>query len=256
MINVTVCGALGRMGKSVIGMVDRDPKTRLTGAVEGAGHAMLGKVIGGSVTITDDLKSVIRKTGVVIDFSTPESTVKNLSIAAKYKKPYVIGTTGFSEEDMKFIRKCAAAVPVALSANWSIGMNAIFNIAGSLASILYDYDVEIVEVHHNRKQDAPSGTAKRLAEEILKSRKESRLVYGRHGDSALRNQNEIGIHAVRLGGVIGDHTVTFGSDSERIEIVHRSQSRENFSAGAVMAAKWLAGRKPGLYDMKHVLGFK
>jgi len=256
MIKIIVCGAMGKMGKSIVDVVINDSKTELIGAIEAAGHGSMGNVMDGNVKLTDNLEAIIGKADVIIDFTSPQSSLGYMELAGRLKKPIVIGTTGFSHSQQEQIEKIAASIPCVLAPNMSIGMNLLFKMAGDMARTLTGYDIEIVEIHHNKKKDAPSGTAKKLAEKLLEARKAGSLIYGREGDSALRKENEIGVHAVRAGDVVGDHTIIFAGNGERLEVVHRAHSRECLARGAVRAAKWVVSKPAGLYDMNDVLGLK
>ena len=203
-----------------------------------------------------DALAPIAQADVLIDFTRPEGTLEHL----KHCKAAVIGTTGFSPSQEKFIRETAKRIPIVLSPNFAIGVNVVFRLAETAARALGDaYDVEIVEAHHRHKVDAPSGTALKLGEIIASSlkrdlQKEAR--HGRHGDTGERPVKQIGFHAIRGGDIVGEHTVIFAGSGERVEVTVRSQSRMTYAAGALRAAKWLKGRPAGLYDMSDVLGMK
>lgn len=256
MVKIIVCGAMGKVGRSIVDVVINDSGTELIGAIEAAGQGSIGNVIYKNIKLTDNLETIITKADVIIDFTSPQSSMEYIEIAGKSKKPIVVGTTGFSQAQQEQIKKTTLSIPCVMAPNMSIGMNLLFKMAGDMARALTGYDIEIVEIHHNKKKDAPSGTAKKLAEKLLEARKAGNLIYGREGGSALRKENEIGVHAVRAGDVIGDHTIIFAGDGERLEVVHRAHSRECFATGAVRAAKWIVSRPAGLYDMNDVLGLK
>jgi 4-hydroxy-tetrahydrodipicolinate reductase len=191
---------------------------------------------------------------VVIDFSHPDAIGNVCAAASRHKRPLVIGTTGHSAEQRAEIARCALSVAVVLSSNFSIGVNALFWLTRKAGEMLGpDFDLEIVEMHHRLKKDAPSGTALTLSE-ILQAQRELAPTYGRHGQVGERKANEIGIHSVRGGDVVGDHTVIFAGAGERVELTHRATSRQTFAAGALRAARWVVGRAPGLYSMEDVLG--
>lgn len=264
MIPIIVCGAAGRMGRRIIACAMADPEFKIVGAVELPQSPHLGKDAGEvagegtlSLKITANLAEVLPKGDAVIDFTHPASTLSNLKTAAEHKKAMVIGTTGLSDAQKKEVENLARQVPVVLSPNMSVGVNLLFEIVGEVARKLgSDYDIEIVEAHHRFKKDAPSGTAKRLAEIIAEATGRSLAkdaVYGRKGDSTERKKNEIGIHAVRAGDIVGDHTVTFCTLGERVEISHRAHSRDTFAKGALRAVRFIVGQKPGLYNMQGVL---
>ncbi|HRY28543.1 MAG TPA: 4-hydroxy-tetrahydrodipicolinate reductase [Elusimicrobiota bacterium] len=254
MIRLAICGVGGRVGAAILARAAGDKGVSLAGLVESKGHRLVGKELEG-VVVSSDLGKVIEKCDAVIDFTSPESTLKNAALAAAAKKAMVVGTTGLRGTQKDEFLKTIKPVPVVFSPNMSFGANLLFDVAESLAKLLPDYDVEITEVHHKLKQDAPSGTAQRLAEAIARGRRPgSAFVYGRQGQVGARRSAEIGVHALRGGDVVGDHTVFFFGNGERLELIHRITTREAFATGAVAAAHWVVGRKPGLYDMRDVLG--
>jgi 4-hydroxy-tetrahydrodipicolinate reductase len=201
----------------------------------------------------------LHDTDVLIDFTNPDSALKNIEAAKKYNVPVVIGTTGFIDEQKEKITEISKVVPIVMSPNMSVGVNLLFKLVKEAANKIPDYDIEIVELHHNKKQDSPSGTAAKLAEiaaAAIGQNISEAGVYGRRSVHAVRRKDEIGIMSVRGGDIVGEHTVYFVGPGERIELTHRAQSRDTFAAGAVRAAKWLVDKKPGLYDMQDVLGLK
>lgn len=208
----------------------------------------------------DDLGSAISKADVVIDFSTHAATAAIAGVCAKNKRALVIGTTGHSDAEKKTIAECQSAIPMVWTSNFSTGVNTLFWLVRKAAEILGpDYDLEVVEMHHRMKKDAPSGTAKSLAEILADVRKlqlDEAARHGRVGIVGERTQAEIGIHSVRGGDVVGDHTVIFANTGERLELTHKASSRETFANGALRAALWVVKQKPGIYDMQHVLGLK
>jgi 4-hydroxy-tetrahydrodipicolinate reductase len=250
MVSIVISGIAGRMG-TAIAKVAEEEGVKIAGATETKNHPIIGSVMYG-VEVVDDLSSVIEKGDVVIEFTTPEATVHNTEIAESHKKPIVIGTTGLSSEQMAKIKECAKQIPLLYSANMSIGMNLIFGMIGDVAKRLPDYDVEIVEVHHHHKVDAPSGTAKRLVEIICEKRTDLKPVYGRSGKIGERKRDEIGIFALRAGDIVGEHTVLFCGEGERIEITHRVHRREAFAYGAIRAASFLVQKDPGFYTMADI----
>ena len=267
MIRAIVCGAAGRMGGRIIALVQDANDLALTGAVERPGHPGIGKDAGESagvgkvgVPLAGDLRAVVKEGQVVLDFTNPEAAIANLAIAADAGVPMVIGTTGISAAGLDRVRELSAAVPCVLSPNMSVGVNILFKVLAEVASTLGDdYDVEIFETHHRFKKDAPSGTALRMAQVIasaLGRDLDKAGIYGRKGMVGERGKEEIAIHALRSGDVVGEHTVVFGGMGERIEVTHRAHSRDNFARGAIRAARWIIGRPPGLYDMQDVLGLK
>lgn len=267
MIRAVVCGAAGRMGGRIVSMVHEADDFALAGAVERSTHSGLGKDAGElagvgkiGVSIAGDLHSVVTESQVIFDFTTPQAAITHLAIAAQVKVPMVLGTTGFSSADLNRIQELSVVVPCVLSPNMSIGVNVLFKVLAEIASTLgSDYDIEIFETHHRFKKDAPSGTALRMAQVIagaLGRDLNKTGIYGRRGLVGERGREEIAIHALRAGDVVGEHTVVFGGMGERIEITHRAHSRDNFARGALRAARWVIGRPPGLYDMQDVLGLK
>jgi len=267
MINAIVVGAAGRMGRMVLSAIQNTEGITCIGAVEAAGHPSLGQdagVVAGlgelTVRIEADLKSVIQKGAVVIDFTAADASLKNMEIAAQLHKPMVVGSTGFSAQQMEKVKRLTKEFPCVLAPNMSVGVNLMFRIVEEMARTLGDdYDCEIIEAHHRMKKDAPSGTALRLGEVIAKSlgRKLAEVgVYGRKGLIGERSREEIGMQVIRAGDIVGEHTVIFGGIGERIEITHRAHTRDTFAQGAVRAVKWVINQKPGLYDMGDVLGLK
>ncbi|MCX5838572.1 MAG: 4-hydroxy-tetrahydrodipicolinate reductase [Deltaproteobacteria bacterium] len=267
MIRAIVTGAGGQMGGRMVSLIAENAGIELAGAVERKGHPAVGKDVGEGlglgrtgILIGDSLAGCIDRGDVVIDFTSHEVSLGNLEIVAAKGKAIVIGSTGFTAEEMKRARKLAASVRCVLAPNMSVGVNVLFKVLADVAGILGDdYDVEIVEAHHHRKKDAPSGTALKMAQVIAESlgRDLDRVgVYSRKGMIGERTKPEIGIQAVRAGDIVGEHTVIFGGMGERLEFIHRAHSRDNFARGAIGAALWVVGRENGLYDMQDVLGLK
>lgn len=218
-----------------------------------------GVSIGASVDVGDNLRDAVTRGDVVIDFSAHTATKTVLETAVAAGKPVVLGTTGHSAEEKKHLLTLAAKVPCVWAGNFSVGVNLLFALTRRAASALgSDYDAEVVEMHHRFKKDAPSGTAARLLEIILEERKltAEALRHGRSGITGERKPTEVGIHALRGGDVVGDHTVMFAALGERVELTHKASDRGIFARGAVRAAQWVVGQKPGVYDMQDVLGLK
>ncbi len=263
-VPIVICGVAGRVGQAILKSAMANKNLKVVGAVEKAGHPCLGRWTGelvGSaergVIITDDLASILRRGWVVITFTAAEASMKDLRTAAAKKCPIVIGTTGFTNAQKNEIQRAGKKIPVLCASNMSIGVNLLWKVVGEIAGGLKDFEVEIVEVHHNKKKDSPSGTALTTAQIIAERTGRSiqkNAVYGRHGQSTLRKPGEIGIHAVRLGDVVGEHTVIFAGPGERLEITHKAYSRDNFALGALKAAIFLYGKKRGTYNMNEVLG--
>jgi 4-hydroxy-tetrahydrodipicolinate reductase len=258
MMRITICGAAGRMGQSILDIAKIDENVQVCGAVEYENSPALGT---GNPAIlpASRIEEVLPGTEVLIDFTNPDNALKNLEFAKKYKIPVVIGTTGFISEQKEKIAEAAKEIPIVLSPNMSVGVNILFKLVEEVTKLIPDYDIEIVELHHNKKKDAPSGTAVKLADiaaaGIGKNMNEVG-VYGRKSVLGERGKDEIGVLSVRGGDIVGEHTVYFAGIGERLELTHRAQSRNTFGAGAVRAAKWLIGKAPGLYDMQDVLGLK
>lgn len=266
MIPFAMIGAGGRMGRTIIALASSDfgSDVRLSGALERRGSPALDKDAGEwsgvdrlGVTITDKAPDALRGARVAIDFSHPESTMAASALCASEGIALAVGTTGLSNEQKKTLEACATKIPLLISPNMSFGVNTLFALVQEAARRLKSgYDVEVTETHHRMKKDAPSGTAARLKEILIQeyNRSEKDIVYGRQGMPGERTSTEIGVHALRGGDVVGDHTVYFFTNGERIELTHRASSRNAFASGAIRAAIFLAGAKPGLYTMKDVLG--
>jgi 4-hydroxy-tetrahydrodipicolinate reductase len=267
MIKIAVAGASGRMG-SRIATLSKDYKDlKLSGAFERKGHKDIGRDIGTvlgigdtGVPLADDLGSIIDGIDVVISFTTVEASLEHLKIAASKGKAMVIGTTGFSKDDIKTVSKLTKKIPCVMASNMSMGVNLLLKVLQDVAKVLGDaYDVEIIEAHHRMKKDAPSGTAIKMAQVIaaaLNRKFDDVAVYSRKGIIGERTTKEIGIQTVRAGDIVGEHTIIFGGLGERIEIVHKASSRDTFARGALRAAMWVHKKPAGLYDMQDVLGLK
>jgi len=253
---IVLNGACGRMGRILADLIDADDALELVAALEAPGHPGLGGALGkAGVKVTDALDI---DADVLIDFSLPAGTMACLAACVARDVAMVIGTTGLTDAQAERVRAAAEKVPVVFAPNMSAGVNLLFSLVGEVARALGpDYDCEIVEMHHRFKKDAPSGTALQLARKIAEATGRSipaDAVFGREGKVGERTPREIGIHAVRAGDVVGEHTVSFTTLGERVELAHRASSRETFARGALRAAKWLLGREPGLYTMLDVLG--
>ncbi len=267
MIKVVICGACGRMGRRLVSLVSEADDLELSGATERPNHGDMGKDVGQAagigelgVKLSSDLPQAAEKGDVIVDFTSPEATLAASEVAGKLGKAIVVGTTGFSADQMAKFRRNVEGVPCVYAPNFSVGVNLLFRLAAEASRILGDgYDIEIVEAHHRFKKDAPSGTARKLAEAVAESlgRDLDRVgIYGREGITGERNPQEIGIHSVRGGDIVGEHTVIFAAPGERIELVHRASSRDTFAVGALRAIRFVAEARSGLYDMGDVLGMR
>jgi 4-hydroxy-tetrahydrodipicolinate reductase len=237
----------------------------INGAKGRMGHALadaardLGIAIGAAVDLGDDLGTALAPCNVILDFSSPQATRALLELAIAMKKAVVIGTTGHSAAEKAQLLSLAAKVPCVWAGNFSVGVNLLFALTRRAAAVLgSDYDAEVIEMHHRFKKDAPSGTAERLLEIIREERKlgAEALRYGRHGITGERKSSEVGVHSLRGGDVVGDHTVMFAALGERVELTHKASDRAIFARGALRAAQWVVTQPPGVYDMQDVLGLK
>jgi 4-hydroxy-tetrahydrodipicolinate reductase len=267
MVGIAVAGVAGRMGGAIVRAVDMNPGAALVGGFEAAGHPAVGKKLS-EVTgcaqaaglVSDGPGAVLKACDVLVEFTSPAASLANLKECAKLKKAAVIGTTGLDAAQKKEMARLAKKVPVVFAPNMSVGMNLMFKLAGMITQVLGpDYALELVEAHHDQKKDAPSGSAVRLLEEMAAARGlklDKALRHGRQGLVGARSKGEIGVSVIRGGDIVGDHTVFFIGQGERIELTHRAHSRETFAQGAVRAALWVVEQTPGLYDMQDVLGLK
>ena len=244
MTRIIITGSRGRMGRALLACAAHHSELQVVGQIDQG----------------DELRSVIVQGDVVIDFSSHSATPGIASLCAEHKKALVVGTTGHSDEGKSRIRDLKSQIPIVLSSNFSTGVNALFWLTQKATELLGPgYDLEIVEVHHRLKRDAPSGTAQTLAEILAEARKQMLDKVARHGRAGLigeRTGTEIGIHSVRGGDVVGDHTVIFAGPGERLELTHKASSRDTFANGALRAAQWAVKQRPGLYDMRDVLGLR
>lgn len=267
MVRAAVAGVAGRMGSRIAQLIAESEGLALAGGFERSGHPMVGRelaeLIGGAPTglsVEASIQDVLDRADLVIDFTAASASLAHLDRASSAGKPMVIGSTGFTPEQVDQARKLASRVPCVLAPNMSMGVNVLFKVVADVAGLLGpDFDVEIVEAHHRFKKDAPSGTAVKLAQVVAESlgrNLEQVGVYARHGIIGERTAQEIGVQTLRGGDIVGDHTVMFAGLGERIELIHRAHSRDNFVRGALRAALWVVKQPPGLYDMQHVLGIK
>ncbi|MFP4029504.1 MAG: 4-hydroxy-tetrahydrodipicolinate reductase [Candidatus Brocadiia bacterium] len=263
MTQFAVNGAAGHMGRRIIKLLIGDDEAELVAAVERSDHPAQNKDVGllvGSAEIGVKLQATIdQHADVMLDFSTPSATAKRMEECEKYGIGMVVGTTGLAPEQIHTIEnKLPDKVPVLRASNMSVGINLVFSLLDSMAQALgTNYDIEIVEAHHRRKKDAPSGTANHMAEIICEARgwePQETIRYGRQGLAGPREPAELGMHSIRGGDIVGDHTIIFAGAGERVELTHRATNRDVFASGAVKAGHFLAGQKPGLYNMKDVLG--
>ena len=264
-INVGVIGAGGRMGRMLIEAVQDNAQTTLNAAIERQGSSLVGADAGEvaaigrlNVQIVDDLKAVINDIDVLIDFSLPDATEQNMQICAANKVAMVIGTTGFNEQQEQVLKEASKQIAIVYAGNYSTGVNLSLKLLAMAAKAFgNDADVEVIEAHHKHKIDAPSGTAYMMAEAVAEARGQNLkdvAIYGREGQTGEREAGSIGIHAIRGGEIIGDHTVMFIADGEVVEITHRARARMTFAAGAVRAATWVIKQEVGQYNMQDVLG--
>ncbi len=265
-VKVAVAGAAGRMGQRNLAVLAADMKHfQIAGALEHPRSPRLGDDLGllvgkaaAGIKISSDPAVALKDADVIIDFTIPEASLALIPELVKRKVALVLGTTGIRPEGVKLIQAASKKIPIVFAPNFSIGVNVQMKLLEQAAKLLGDdYDIEIVEMHHNQKKDSPSGTALGLARVLCDATGrslEKDAVYARHGDVGARTKREIGIQTLRGGDVVGEHTVYFAGAGERIEITHRATSRDNFATGAVRSAGWVAGKKPGLYTMQDVLG--
>ena len=267
MIKIAVAGAAGRMGSRISALSKEYGELQLAGAFEKKGHKDIGKDIGTvvgigetGVILVDSLEPIIDNIDLIVSFTTVEATKEHLRLASSKGKAVVIGTTGFSKDDLKEVSELTRNISCVMASNMSMGVNLLLKVLQDITRVLGDaYDVEIIEAHHRMKKDAPSGTALKMAQVIagaLNRNLEEVGVYARKGIIGERTAKEIGIQTIRAGDIVGEHTVIFGGLGERIEVIHKVSSRDTFARGALKAAIWIYGKPSGLYDMQDVLGLK
>ncbi|KPQ28642.1 MAG: 4-hydroxy-tetrahydrodipicolinate reductase [Marinobacter excellens HL-55] len=266
-MRVAIIGAAGRMGKVLIEAVDGTEGLQLGAAIVEPGSSLIGADAGDmtsvgktGVKMAGSLADVKDDFDVLVDFTFPDLTLENARFCSAHGKMLVIGTTGLTESEKEQLALAAESIPLVFAPNMSVGVNVVLNLLKTAASTLGDdYDIEIIEAHHRHKKDAPSGTALRMGEVVAdalgRDLKEC-AVYGREGFAGERTRKEIGFETIRAGDVVGDHTVLFATEGERIEITHKASSRMTFAKGAMRAALWLDGKAAGLYDMQDVLSLK
>lgn len=264
-IKLAVNGAAGRMGRQLLVAIAEHPEGILSGAADAPGQPTIGidsSVLGGGETsgvmVTDHVSNLLEDSQVIIDFTAPPVSLAVLDAVASTGVAVVVGTTGFNAEQLEHLEACSRHTPIMFAPNYSIGVTVALDLLEKAARALGDdYDVEIIEAHHRHKVDAPSGTALKMGEVVadaLSRDLATCAVYGREGITGARETQTIGFETIRAGDIIGEHTVLFAGNGERIEITHRATDRMTFARGAVRAAVWLSKQPPGLYDMRHVLG--
>ena len=263
MVKVGIMGCAGRMGRTITELALRDEAVEIGALWEIKGHSVVGKSakeLGLELDLPVDIfPSGLPEVDVVIDFTTPLATLQVIPEAKRLRKKIVIGTTGFTSQDKRIIEDAADKIGIVFSPNMSLGVNLLFVLTQLAVSVLPDnYEIEIIEAHHHNKKDAPSGTAMKIWEIIKAARSlsDKELVHGRHGIIGCRRREEVGMHAVRCADIVGEHTIMFGVEGERIELTHKASSRFAFARGAIMAAKFLIDKDCGLYDMMDVMGLK
>ncbi len=266
MSNIAIIGAGGRMGKALIEVISMTEGVQLTAALERPDSSLIGVDAGELAGIGRNNVAVVGSLDaadnfdVLIDFSIPQVTAANAKFCAEHGKKMVIGTTGLNDEQLQQVKDASRSNALCMASNYATGVNLVFKLAELAASVLgEDVDIEISEAHHRHKIDAPSGTALSLGESVagaLGRNLKDVAVYGREGQTGARDRQTIGFATVRAGDIVGDHTVLFAAEGERVEITHKASSRTAFARGAVRAAKWLGGKEPGLFDMQDVLGLK
>lgn len=265
MTNIIIVGAGGRMGRTLIEACYTTEGVQLTGATEYSGSSLLGSDAGElaglgklNVAVVDDLQKAISDCDAVIDFTRPEATLRHLALCREHKKNIIIGTTGFDDQGKAAIADAAKDIGVVFTPNMSVGVNLCFKLLELAAHVLGDdVDIEVIEAHHRHKVDAPSGTALAMGKVVadaLGRNLDDCAVYGREGVTGERDRKTIGFETIRAGDIVGDHTVMFAGEGERVEITHKASSRMTFAQGAMRAVKWLTNQPAGLYDMQDVLG--
>lgn len=265
-MRLIIMGAGGRMGRTLVKAMADAKGFALAGAVETAGSPLLGQDAGvlagltpNNIKLSADLKPLLANADAIIDFTAPSASVANAALAGQHKVAHIIGTTGLAAEDDAKIAAAAKTTAIVKSGNMSMGVNLLAALVKQVARTLEDFDIEIVEMHHNKKVDAPSGTALLLGKAAAAGRNidlDKRSDRGRDGVTGARKAGDIGFAALRGGTVVGDHTVIFAGTAERIELSHKAEDRMIFARGALKAALWVRGKPPGLYSMADVLGIK
>ncbi len=254
MINIILVGACGRMGRAIARVVVNSSQYRLVWAKEAAGHQRIRTMIASEVMVRRGFPEHVKPNSVIVDFSSPQGTVEAVNFAKERNIPLVSGTTGLRESEVKLIHSASSSLPVFYSANMSLGVAVLSRLVKECATVLKGKaNAEIVEYHHTGKIDSPSGTALSLAGTIKEAFGDALFVFGRHGRTGPRKKEEIGIHAIRAGGIVGKHDVLFGLPEEVILLSHTALSRDAFARGALEAAKFIVGKEPGYYTMSDLL---
>ena len=266
MLNIAIAGSAGRMGRALIEAINQAADMCLAAALERSGSALIGKDAGElvgapcGVLISDDMDAGLKAADALIDFTRPEGTLTHLELCRKHKTNIIIGTTGFTPEQKQQIQAASRDIGIVFAPNMSVGVNIVFKLLEQAAKVLAeDYDIEFIEAHHRHKVDAPSGTALRMGEVVAEAsgrKLADCAVYAREGVTGERQASSIGFATIRGGDIVGDHTVLFAGIGERVEISHKASSRATFSMGALRAARYLASKGSGLYDMQDVLGLR
>lgn len=265
MLRIAITGAAGRMGKTLIEACHQAEDCHVGAAIERQGISLIGADAGEiagigklNIVLVDDISSVLDDFDTLIDFTSIDATLNNLQICKANHKKIIIGTTGFSEDEKQLIKEAGEETAVVFAPNMSIGVNLCLKLLQTAAAIFSeDYDIEVIEAHHRHKVDAPSGTALRMGEVVAQTLGRDLAdcaVYGRQGHTGARQAKTIGFETIRAGDIVGEHTVMFATEGERVEITHKASSRMTFAKGAVRAAKWLHAKDKGLFDMQDVLG--
>ena len=265
-MKVIIAGAAGRMGRELLKYAHQNSEIDIIGASEALGSEWIGRDIGEvlgvadmNIRIVSDILDLIKSANVIIDFTDPKTTLENAVLAAQARISHIIGTTGFQDEDIDKLKKAANHAVLVQSGNMSLGINILSHMTEKIAKVLSDFDIEITEIHHNQKVDAPSGTALLLGNSAAKGRSlnlEDNAVYQRYGNTGRRDKDTIGFSSIRGGSIVGEHSVIFAGDSEVITLSHSALSRKIFVKGAMLAARWSLNRDPGYYSMDDVLNLE
>jgi 4-hydroxy-tetrahydrodipicolinate reductase len=253
MAKVVVCGASGRMGQTIGRMVSESPDLKIVGGVD----LKAGTFFGEEQVASKDIDQLLvkKKPDILIDFTVAGAAVENVKAAARHNIALVVGTTGFTPEQRKIMADAVAGhSPAVISSNFSVGVNIFWQVLREAAQLLKEYDIEVIEGHHRNKKDAPSGTAKTILQILDEEVGTRQKMYGREGMT--ERKNEIGVHVIRGGDIVGDHAVLFSKNYETITLAHRAYDRAVFASGAILAARWVVGKKPGIYGMNDVLNLK